>query len=259
MENNTNTITQILPPNKVNKLVSQTKGTIQERQRCMAIGLDVSVHQSTIKNNLDILNNHRDALKSLLTAMELDVRYSEEQVRMEEDKWIQVTKSIESLELLCHPSSQASIEPVAHENQPDLGLKHTETVKFKSHQDSEASTIIAMEQEANSLYSHLGNSQILELQQRTFEDQDRNLVLLSQSVGRQRELGYLIGDELDRHVGLLDETDAAINATDAHLTRAHSRLKRLAHHNRRHQLCGIILGLILALFVLIGIIRLFHL
>lgn len=55
-------------------------------------------------------------------------------------------------------------------------------------------------------------------------DQDRNLDMLSDAVGRQRELGLLIGDELESHVQLIEETDEMVDRTDTRLRNAQKRL-----------------------------------
>lgn len=61
-------------------------------------------------------------------------------------------------------------------------------------------------------------------------DQDRNLDMLGDAVSRQRELGLLIGDELDSHVQLIEETDEMVDRTDTRLRHAQ---KRLNHVGRR--------------------------
>jgi hypothetical protein len=55
-------------------------------------------------------------------------------------------------------------------------------------------------------------------------DQDRNLDMLGDAVGRQRELGLLIGDELESHVQLIEETDEMVDRTDTRLRNAQKRL-----------------------------------
>jgi hypothetical protein len=48
--------------------------------------------------------------------------------------------------------------------------------------------------------------------------------MLSDAVGRQRELGLLIGDELESHVQLIEETDEMVDRTDTRLRNAQKRL-----------------------------------
>ena len=55
-------------------------------------------------------------------------------------------------------------------------------------------------------------------------DQDTNLDHLSDAIRRQRELGLLIGDELDTHAQLIDETHEMVDRTDARLQKARKKL-----------------------------------
>lgn len=89
------------------------------------------------------------------------------------------------------------------------------------------------------------NGQILQLQQRIingscvcsmrvwktwalttflFVDQDTDLDHLSDAIRRQRELGLLIGDELEVHAQLIDETEEMVDRTDERLRQAKKKL-----------------------------------
>lgn len=68
----------------------------------------------------------------------------------------------------------------------------------------------------------------------TLADQDERLNLLSHSIGRQNHLSIQIGDELDQHHELLEETDAAMDRTAARLNSARRRLNRVADDARQH-------------------------
>lgn len=55
-------------------------------------------------------------------------------------------------------------------------------------------------------------------------EQDSRLATLSSSIVRQHNLSLQIGDELDQHHELLEETDRAIDSTHNRLTGARRRL-----------------------------------
>lgn len=111
-----------------------------------------------------------------------------------------------------------------------LGNKRGKSVRFSSANQMEVDP------------SDLENGQILQLQQRIIEgiernrqvmnnedsrgslDQDTNLDHLSDAIRRQRELGLLIGDELDTHAQLIDETHEMVDRTDARLQKARKKL-----------------------------------
>lgn len=68
------------------------------------------------------------------------------------------------------------------------------------------------------------NGQILQLQQRIIDDQDQDLDHLSDAIRRQRELGLLIGDELETHAQIIDETEEMVDRTDERLRQAKKKL-----------------------------------
>lgn len=68
------------------------------------------------------------------------------------------------------------------------------------------------------------NGQILQLQQRIMDDQDQDLDHLSSAIRRQRDLGLLIGDELETHAQLIDETEEMVDRTDERLRQAKKKL-----------------------------------
>ncbi|KAI9257654.1 hypothetical protein BY458DRAFT_492274 [Sporodiniella umbellata] len=72
--------------------------------------------------------------------------------------------------------------------------------------------------------TYLENGQILQLQQRIMDDQDQDLDDLSEAIRRQRELGLLIGDELESHAILIDETEGMVDRTDQRLKKAKKKL-----------------------------------
>ena len=72
--------------------------------------------------------------------------------------------------------------------------------------------------------SHFENSQFLQLQTRIIDEQDENLGRLSEVISRQREFGLMIGDALDTHVQLLDETEVIVERTETRLGAARKRL-----------------------------------
>lgn len=68
----------------------------------------------------------------------------------------------------------------------------------------------------------------------TSSDQDERLNLLSHSINRQNHLSVQIGDELDIHHELLEDTDAAMDRTANRLGRARRRLDNVADNAKQH-------------------------
>lgn len=62
------------------------------------------------------------------------------------------------------------------------------------------------------------------------DDQDQDLDHLSLAISRQRELGTLIGEELETHAQIIDETEVLVDGTDHRLRQAQ---KKLNYVNRK--------------------------
>ena len=60
---------------------------------------------------------------------------------------------------------------------------------------------------------------LLELQRRTMEDQDRGLDALLDVTGRLKSIGHAIGDELDLQNGMLEELDHDVERTSMNIDR----------------------------------------
>ncbi|CAG8617764.1 10006_t:CDS:2, partial [Dentiscutata heterogama] len=95
------------------------------------------------------------------------------------------------------------------------------------------------------------NSEVLQLQQRLLSEQDHDLDRLSDAIGRQRELGILIGDELSYHVELLEETGGMVDHTERTLDRAKRNLSKISKKVKNKGHFCIIFSLLLILVVLI--------
>jgi syntaxin 8 len=78
------------------------------------------------------------------------------------------------------------------------------------------------------------DSELLTSQQTLMDDQDERLNHLSTSIGRQNQLSMQIGDELDVHHQLLEDTDGAMDATAARLGRARKRLDKVADEAKQY-------------------------
>lgn len=97
----------------------------------------------------------------------------------------------------------------------------------------------------------VSDGDLMDQQQVMMEDQDERLNLLSNSIHRQQHLSIQIGDELDVHHQLLEETDSAMDRTAARLGRARKRLDKVANDAKQYGSTITIVGLILLLLILI--------
>ena len=60
------------------------------------------------------------------------------------------------------------------------------------------------------------------------DEQDQRLDILSNSISRQHHISLQINDELDSHVGLLEELDNDVDRTSSRLRAARKRLDQVA-------------------------------
>ncbi|RKP36990.1 hypothetical protein BJ085DRAFT_20543, partial [Dimargaris cristalligena] len=86
-------------------------------------------------------------------------------------------------------------------------------------------------------------------------EQDRSIEELSRSVQRQHQLGVTIGDELDYHNQLLDETDQVADRTGSHLEFARKKLDDFRRKARKSRSCYLTLVLILLLMIVISLLK----
>ncbi|KAI8981737.1 hypothetical protein BDF20DRAFT_817315 [Mycotypha africana] len=87
------------------------------------------------------------------------------------------------------------------------------------------------------------------------EDQDHDLDQLSDAIRRQRELGLMIGDELETHAQLIDETEEMVDQTDERLRRARKKLDYVGRRVKNNKSVCIVIALIIIFFVLVALFR----
>ncbi|GAA6021265.1 hypothetical protein JCM11491_001532 [Sporobolomyces phaffii] len=99
------------------------------------------------------------------------------------------------------------------------------------------------------------NSEVMQMQQRMMQDQDVQLDSLSSAISRQHALSLRVAEELELHSNLLDDTEAAVDRTDANLRRASGRLDQFAQKAKNTGSTGLIVALIVVLVVLIVVFK----
>ncbi|KAF1805549.1 hypothetical protein FB192DRAFT_1275267 [Mucor lusitanicus] len=87
------------------------------------------------------------------------------------------------------------------------------------------------------------------------DDQDQDLDHLSDAIRRQRELGLLIGDELETHAQIIDETEEMVDRTDERLRQAKKKLDYVGRKVKDNKSVCIVIALIIVFFILVGLFR----
>lgn len=101
----------------------------------------------------------------------------------------------------------------------------------------------------------MDNQQIHDYHSQILRDQDDHLDRLGESIGRQRELSMQIGDELDSHVAMLDDVDAATDRQQSRLDRAGRSLTKVARSAGESSQMVAIIVLIIILVLLIAVLK----
>ncbi|KAF9954249.1 hypothetical protein BGZ65_004168, partial [Modicella reniformis] len=154
-----------------------------------------------------------------------------------EDTLIKLQQQLEKLEALLQDKDDADARAIL------LGLNQNST------RHSRSKIVRFSEHEVE--VDNLNSTQMLQLQQRIVDDQDQNLDRLSESLGRQREIGLMLGDELDTQIDILEDTEHLVDRADRHLGIARKQLTKIAERTKG---CGswlIILALVVVLVIVI--------
>ncbi|KAG9302166.1 hypothetical protein G9A89_020600 [Geosiphon pyriformis] len=215
---------------RLNLLADNTLVTVLERNRCKNENIDHVSHEITISKNLQKLKSGINELEQELSLAEQSGSLNSNELKQKEDTLIKITKQVEKLEALMGESNDISARQLI------LGLS---TTVESSSTESKKKRVRFTDPvtELNVIDDH----QVLQLQQQIMNDQDEDLDRLDESIGRQRELGILIGDELNYHIELLEETENAVDSTDSRLASARRRLNRVSKQAKEKSSFWIIL------------------
>ncbi|CAK7271786.1 hypothetical protein SEPCBS119000_004783 [Sporothrix epigloea] len=104
-------------------------------------------------------------------------------------------------------------------------------------------------------YSDQDNVQLHQMHQQIMQDQDDQLDALGASIGRQRELSMQIGDELDSHVAMLEETERLTDRHQTRIDRARRSVNKIARSAGDCKQMVAIVVLIIILVLLIAILK----
>ncbi|ORX89773.1 hypothetical protein K493DRAFT_340407 [Basidiobolus meristosporus CBS 931.73] len=195
---------------KLNALAENTLMLIHERNRNQNLGLNYQQQEQTIRKNLERLKEGIVQLEQELSQDE-EAGVSSLVLKQKEDKVIKLSEQHERLEALLSGDRSERARDLLLGSRPSKISKWETSVQIDD---------------------GLENGPMLQLQERILDEQDRSLDQLSEAVGRQRELGLLITDELDRHIELLDETDQAIDSSQRRLNSARKRLDYFRRKSR---------------------------
>ncbi|KAG0213352.1 hypothetical protein BGX28_004690 [Mortierella sp. GBA30] len=220
---------------KLGLIADSTLVTVFERNRCKANGLSSASQDKAIEKNMPRLRQGIQQLEAELSQAEQDGSVPSKELTIREDTLIKLQQQLEKLDALLQDKDDADARAVLLGlNQNSIKHSRSKIVRFSEHEVE---------------VDNLDNSQMLQLHQRIMDDQDQNLDRLSEAIGRQQEIGVMIGDELDTHLDMLEDTDHLVDRTGNRLGIAKKQLAKVAKGTKG---CGpwmIILGLVVVLVI----------
>ncbi|KAF9189911.1 hypothetical protein BGZ51_009190 [Haplosporangium sp. Z 767] len=199
---------------KLGLIADSTLVTVFERNRCRTNGLSSASQDKTIEKNMPRLKEGIQQLEAELSQAEQDGSVPSKELAEREDTLIKLQEQLEKLDALLQDRDDSNARAVL------LGLNQNST----KHSRSKIVRFSEHEVEVD----NLDNNQMLQLHQRIMDDQDQNLDRLSEAIGRQQELGLMIGEELDTHMDMLEDTDHLVDRTENRLGIAKKRLTKVA-------------------------------
>ncbi|CEP18200.1 hypothetical protein [Parasitella parasitica] len=217
---------------RLNVLADNTLTIIFEKKKLKDLKLNVDKYEANIDENLTQL---REGIRVLEKQLSDEEQTSLRDTKAEENKLIQLQVKVGELDKFLGNQDAMTAREIL------LGNKKNSSVRFTS---------VDMDQTQD-----MENGHILQLQQRIMDDQDQDLDHLSDAIRRQRELGLLIGDELETHAQLIDETEEMVDRTDERLRQAKKKLDYVGRKVKDNKSVCIVIALILVFFILVGLFR----
>ncbi|KAJ9152270.1 SNARE domain-containing protein [Coniochaeta hoffmannii] len=280
-------------PNALFLLADHIKLSLLERQRAKTLNLESDTQDGHISRSLEQFKDGLEALKSELARLQEsggDDDASSKAASIS-DTLPQLQKQYDDLTSQFHGfASTASAATLTSPNDPALAedFAHATSTKPAPRKTSAPKTVrfsdspLDLEAQADApdasrsaLFNSapyrddptggtagfrdeaeaLDNVQIHAYHQRIMEDQDEQLDELGRSIGRQRELSMQIGDELDDHVAMLDETERVVDRHQSRLDRGRKQIGRISRAAGENKQMVAIVVLIVILILLIAVVK----
>lgn len=251
-------------------LADHLKLSLLERQRAISLNLEPNKHDGHIQRSLGNLHEGLEQLE----AQHSDLGQADDQ----DSDLVRLRTQYAELYAQFHGSAPPSAE-VKSPNDPALAPDFAaaqsrptrspanKNVRFRDNPDDDDP-----QAQANraALFSDQGryrdepeapdqtdmnNQQIHSYHKQVLQEQDNQLDVLGQSIGRQRMLGIQMGNELDEQVELLDDVERGVDRHTDSLGRAQKRLGTIARKAKDNWNWLTITILIIILVLLIIILK----
>ncbi|WBW70673.1 SNARE Stx8 [Schizosaccharomyces osmophilus] len=221
-------------------LVDSTTKKINDYERLIEFG---NSPDEEIDASLQDINKQLQHLSQEQTRLEQNAQIPEYRLRESEAFLIRIQRRVESAEeMLLKKRNAASQGPKI---QSSYASKQAGTAPLTSDITSNHSDI-----EMESIYQFDGNDPnpvdvnlLSQMHEQMLNEQEESLGGIESSVRRQKQLGYLMNDELGEHNELIDHMGEDADRVDKRLGLARNRLKKVTHKAKQYPRCCIILFL----------------
>lgn len=257
-------------PHQLLLLADHLKLSLLERQRAFALNLEPTKQDAHISRTLNQLQDGLEALEAQAADLDgpedstSDLAKARKQY---EELYAQFHGQAAPTADLRHPNDPALTDDfAAAQSRPGQGSgrRSAKNVRFR---DEPAEEVEDSEEIANraALFadqeryrdepaapdqSIMDNQQIHAYHKQVLRDQDEQLDLLSQSVGRQRVLGIQMGNELEEQNELLDDVERGVDRHTGALDRARKRLGHVARKSKDNW-SWVTIGILICILVLL--------
>ncbi|GAB7352491.1 hypothetical protein MBLNU459_g2895t1 [Dothideomycetes sp. NU459] len=261
-------------PNQLFLLADHLKLSLLDRQRAIALKLEPARQDTHIARSLDTLREGIEALQAN--------RAQQEELGEDASSLATQIARLQTqhadLAAQFHAPSDTPLSPsIAKPNDPTLRpdfaaasttrpSRSPKNVRFRdnpSAPDAEDAANRASlfppayrdepEPDASAAQANLDNQQIHAYHTQVLRDQDAQLDVLGESIGRQRVLGIQMGSELDEQNEMLEDVEAGVDRHQGTLDRARNRLGKVARKAKDNWSWVTIAILILILILLISL------
>lgn len=273
-------------PNALFLLADHIKLSLLERQRAKTLNLESDSQDGHISRSLEQFKDGLEALQKERTRLE---EAGDAKAATISDALPQLQKQLDDLTSQFHgfastsaaatltsPNDPALAEDFAHATSTKRATRKNSTPKTVRFSDSPLDLEAGPDDASRSALfgsqpyrddptdgtagfrdaaEELDNVQIHAYHQRIMEEQDDQLDELGRSIGRQRELSMQIGDELDDHVAMLDETERVVDRHQGRLDRGRKQIGRITRAAGENKSMVTIVVLIVILILLIAVVK----
>lgn len=257
-------------PHQLFLLADHLKLSLLERQRAISLKLEPGKQDAHISRSLTSLQEGLEQLETQQSDLgEADDSTSD---------LARLRKQYEELYAQFHGSAPPSLS-IRQPNDPSLSddfaaaqtrptqPRRNKSVRFRDNPSDEADDSVAQANRA-ALFSDpdryrdepdapdqtgMDNQQIHTFHKQVLQDQDEQLDVLGQSIGRQRVLGIQMGNELDEQVELLDDVERGVDRHTSTLDGARRRLGDVARKSKDNW-TWVTIGILICILVLLVIV-----